>query len=516
MINKQEVALVAINPNAYHNTSTYILKNYAYKNVRIKNEINISLHFFDALVPPQSNAVDLYTRLILQNHCRVIGFSAYCWNIEIITQITRQIKLVSPETIILLGGPEATGNYKKIFNRYSEIDFIICGEGEISFQKFLKHTFFGLSINEVPNLVYRINDGLINNDCVELECLDEIPSIFASASADPNEIGGALYSFETKRGCEYACSYCLHHKGSHNIREYSLNYVYNELERLLNSDLTYIWITDPCFNQNEQRSIAILDYIELNNHKNIEFGFEIRGETLSEQFINKICRMPCIRFIALGLQTLTLKSLAAVNRIFDLNKFGENVRLIRSKNESIKIHIDLIFGLPLDTIDGYKHSINYALNLGCNIFTQPLKVLPGSSLFDEYKKYGIVVNETPPYEVLFSSSFNYTDMCNAKKINTIINLFQCHKDIKCLLDEYKNTLEINYADLFEVVGKCLWKKDNYFLFSNYHRVSVLKIYNILHSTLKELYPEVSVNLHGSTSNDVVQIDWGSISPQYDY
>jgi hypothetical protein len=107
-------------------------------------------------------------------------------------------------------------------------------------------------------------------------------------------------------------------------------------------------------------------------------------------------------------------------------------------------------------------------------------------------------------------------MCNAKKINTIINLFQCHKDIKCLLDEYKNTLEINYADLFEVVGKCLWKKDNYFLFSNYHRVSVLKIYNILHSTLKELYPEVSVNLHGSTSNDVVQIDCGSISPQYDY
>ena len=509
---KKKIKLITLNPNNLHNTSTYLLKAYAEKNEIIREKCEIELQFFDAIYPVQSNAEELYLQQIMDNNPEVIGFSTYCWNIDITLRLIKKLKLLLPTTVIFLGGPEATGQKKLLMQQKEEIDYIISGEGEISFEKFLLFLVGEINdIEEVSNLVWRKNTSIIENKYEYIENLDEIPMIYSERIADPNLIGGALYSFETKRGCEYNCTYCLHHKGFHNIREFSLEYVFRELDILFSSNLKYIWIIDPCFNENEERSIKILDYINEHNYKNIEFGFEIRNETMSIKFIKKICSMKCIRFIAVGLQTLSEKSLDAVNRRLNERKFEENIAYLKKYSRNLTIHVDLIYGLPLQTLAEYKESIDYVLELECEIFSQPLKVLPGAELSKQIYRYGIEYDINAPYTVIQTKHFRYEDMHNAFLINGILNVFQSNSMIQEALREVKKRENINYSALFQQIGEYIWEKGYVEIFANYYKISYTKLVNVLCEAVKNLYNGKFVC--ETKNEELVQLDWGSIAMQ---
>ena len=60
----------------------------------------------------------------------IIGFSCYIWNIEYILKLCGDIKLIKPDTIIILGGPEVSFNAQDLLLEHTFIDYIACGEGE--------------------------------------------------------------------------------------------------------------------------------------------------------------------------------------------------------------------------------------------------------------------------------------------------------------------------------------------------------------------------------------------------
>ena len=281
---------------------------------------------------------------------------------------------------------------------------------------------------------------------------------------------------------------------------------------MLKSKLKYIWIIDPCFNENEDRSIKILEYIDKNNKKNIEFGFEIRNETMSENFIKTICSMKWIKFIAVGLQTLNKVSLDSICRRLDFEKFEENIFLLQKYGNNITIHVDLIYGLPNDNIDEYKKSIDYVLSKKCEIFTQVLKVLPGSQLFLDRHRYGLVIDKVAPYELIASDTFTYEDICRAKNINAVLNLYQADEKIKTLLNNTSNIRNIALSDLFDLLGKSIWEKGYYNLFKNNFEFRISKIINILIDEINEIFKEPFINENILNDDYWIKPDWGSIAP----
>ena len=59
-----------------------------------------------------------------------IGFSCYLWNIEFISKILDEIKILLPECHIWLGGPEVSFNSSDRLRDYPAVKGIIVGEGE--------------------------------------------------------------------------------------------------------------------------------------------------------------------------------------------------------------------------------------------------------------------------------------------------------------------------------------------------------------------------------------------------
>jgi len=515
---KHSVSLIALNPQGEHSINIHLLKLYAEKDPQISEYAEIKLHFFDCLIPAQSNGTQYILKKILDDKSDMIGFSCYCWNIEEVLRLVNLIKLINPQKEIFLGGPEASCNAKHILSTEKNVDMIIKGEGEESFKKLMLYKIGILKdLNEVENLIFRREKEIIQNKESYISNLKEVPPIFANNSIDIKKFGENLYCFETKRGCHYHCSYCFHHKGSHEIREYPMEYVKKELDALLSSDLKYIWIVDPCFNDNEERSLEIIQYIVENNHKDIAFGFEVRNETLTEKFIQEMSKLKTIRFVAMGLQTVNKNALKAVNRALDIPKFEQNFELIKKHfSNEIRIHIDLIYGLPFDNLEGYKESIDYALGLGGIIFTQPLKILKGTKLFIDADKYGIVYNPESPHEVLYNDTFSYEDMCGAEKINAALSLYQCNSDIKSWIEHVARQCNIRISEVFQEVAESLWNKEYDSFFQNYREFSLGYLMEVVGGILKDSYGITFEIPEHVNKEEKVQLYWGSVAKQEFY
>ena len=79
---------------------------------------------------------------LLAERPRIIGIGVYIWNVEESTRLVAQLKAVSPETIIVLGGPEVSFEIdeQRICNL---ADHVITGWGDVSFVALVRQLMAG-------------------------------------------------------------------------------------------------------------------------------------------------------------------------------------------------------------------------------------------------------------------------------------------------------------------------------------------------------------------------------------
>ena len=85
--------------------------------------------------------VDIAEQL-LQNKPAIICFGVYIWNVEEVSQTVALIKQISPETIIVLGGPEVSHSPDSP-DVVELADYVVEGAGEISFKKLCEQVVSG-------------------------------------------------------------------------------------------------------------------------------------------------------------------------------------------------------------------------------------------------------------------------------------------------------------------------------------------------------------------------------------
>ena len=78
-----------------------------------------------------SRSIDVAESL-LSYDAKIIGFSLYIWNITETIRLLSIIKTVSPETVVVVGGPEISHEVEN--NKISSlVDYIICGNADVAF-----------------------------------------------------------------------------------------------------------------------------------------------------------------------------------------------------------------------------------------------------------------------------------------------------------------------------------------------------------------------------------------------
>ena len=386
---------------------------------------------------------------IVNSKPNVVGISTYIWNANVVISIIKQLKLILPETIILLGGPEASHNATFWLNQSA--DFVMYGDGEYDIATFIdalgdKNEE---AIKNIPGIYY-ISDNKIcftPKKSVMNEYINPYSEEYFSS------LKGSLSYIESSRGCPFSCSYCLSSNDS--IRLFPIEEIKHHLAELVESGTQTIKFVDRTFNCHLVRAKEITRYI-LSLETDCCFHFEVAADLFDEELLNLLISAPKGRIkLEIGLQSFNEDTLKAVSRVTNQQKAEENIRYLL-QNQNIHIHVDLIAGLPYETLETFIEGFNRAYQIGAHTLQLGfLKMLYGSRLREQAVEYDIQYTEKPPYEVTNTQWLSGDDIQILKKTeNALQNTYNKGRFLETLryvLDASKLTPFTLYHQMGSVV-----------------------------------------------------------------
>lgn len=346
---------------------------------------------------------DRAARSILSEKPGSVGFSVYLWNSLFFRELSEVLRTLSPDLILYCGGPEMT---EPDIIQWENCDYIIPGEGESGFRELMLHL---TGRNENPPPAIMKSGHLLE--------LDQIPSPYLNGIIPPGEYEGLIW--ELSRGCPFRCSFCAESRGIAGVRYHSLERIAQELDFFENHQLEQVFILDPTFNVNRDRTLAILSLIAKKTPA-IHYTIEIRAEFLDDETAEAFSRIHCS--LQIGLQSCHNSVLKKLNRSMDKKRFAEKMDLLN--RYGIVFGLDLIYGLPGDTVAGFMESLDYALEcLPNHLDIFRLSVFKGTELFDQADGYGLNFSKEPPYNVLCTETITAEELDELDRLALSFDFF---------------------------------------------------------------------------------------------
>ncbi|MBW4055267.1 MAG: B12-binding domain-containing radical SAM protein [Proteobacteria bacterium] len=369
-----------------------------------------------------------------------IGFSMYVWNHDLSCEIATLLRRIQPDIKLFCGGPEVTADPKSVLN-LGIFDFVITGEGEVPFLSLCQALKESGNYSKIPGVL--LPDSSILPPPPPVTNLDTIPSPYLTGIIDTHSNPGILW--QLSRGCSFTCDFCFDSRGIHGVRHFSLERIKSELQHFAATGVSQIFVLDSTFNLNPDRAKNILKMIKI-HAPNIHFHFEVRNELIDREMAELFAQIACS--LQIGLQSADREVLKLVGRSFNKTEFTAKVGLL-NKSGAV-FGFDLIYGLPGDTLDGFRRSLNYALSLYPNhldIF--PLAVLPGTTLASNGKSLNLCWNPNPPYILESTDSFSTADMAIAAELANACDIFYTRGKAVAWFNAIVAILSLKPSDLLQ-------------------------------------------------------------------
>ncbi len=357
----------------------------------------------------------IYTAL-LQEKAELYGFSCYIWNMELTVKAAQMLKLARPESVILLGGPEAGNRSYEILNRYPFVDGVMVGEGEETLHELLLAFKSGADMESLPQI-----RGLATRfypfSSRPLLDLNKMPQPYTAE--DIQEHKDKILYFETSRGCPFHCAYCLS-SAEDTVRPFPMAYVKQGLKQFFDAEVPLVKLIDRTFNYDSHRAAEILRFILEYSHQTC-VHLELEPRILTDEVLEVLKTAPKGKLQAeMGIQSTNPKTLAAVGRVFEKEQTEKNIKILQSY-QTMHIHLDLIAGLPYEDYESFGHSFDDVYALRPDMLQLGfLKVLPGTALQGEARIHAV---DFPPYEVVCTAWISPEELSRLKKVEEAVELF---------------------------------------------------------------------------------------------
>ncbi|QWC00085.1 B12-binding domain-containing radical SAM protein [Mycoplasmatota bacterium] len=395
--------------------SKYIHPNLAIRYLKANTDFLVDILEFNI-----KDKEETMIKQILDDNPKIIGFSVYIWNVEIVKSLIKKIRNLNKDIKIILGGPEVSYVNENYFEE-NLCDYIIINEGEESFNKLLHALKNKEDLSSVPNLMYKKNGMLIKNQTSLIKDLNKLKDPYDTIQE--KDMDHKIQYVELSRGCPYKCSYCLAslEKG---LRFFSLDRVKETIHSLVKKGAKTFKFLDRSFNAKPKIAQAFLEFIIEQNYDDVVFQFEINGDVLKKEFIEFLFHKApknLIRF-ELGIQSTNDIVNQEVNRYQNTKRLIDNIKLLQKSN--VTLHLDLIAGLPYEDLDSFKNTFNTIYQLFSDELQLGfLKVLKGTDIYYKTDKHQINYQDQAPYEIIDNQYITKNELNTIHKVETMLNIY---------------------------------------------------------------------------------------------
>jgi radical SAM superfamily enzyme YgiQ (UPF0313 family) len=353
----------------------------------------------------------------------IIGLGVYIWNASEITALVRLLKTISPETTIVLGGPEVSYETEDQ-ELVKHADYVIAGQADRAFAELCEQVLSSalprqkiLQAAQVP--------------------LENIRLPYDQFTED--DIANRMIYVEASRGCPYKCEFCLSSLDK-TAWPFDLDDFLAAMQRLYERGVRHFKFVDRTFNLKIDSSIRILEFFLDKQDQDLFLHFELIPDHLPEKLKTVIQQFPpgTLQF-EIGIQTFNPEVQKLISRRQDNQKASDNIHWLATQT-SAHLHTDLIVGLPGEDMQSFAQGFNQLLALDPGeIQVGILKRLRGTPIIRHTAAYDMRYNPLPPYNILSTDRIHFKDMQRLSR-------FARYWDLVANSGRFKMTLPMLLAD----------------------------------------------------------------------
>ncbi len=348
-------------------------------------------------------------------------------------EIAAVAKSACPTIPVVIGGAHVTMEPENVLREHSAIDFVVCGEGELTLEELVRALSEGgpEDCRKIEGLCYRGEDGsVVLNTRREL-----IPDLNVLPMPDRKYIDMEFYkninrrllpftrktpaaAIMTSRGCPFDCVFCSTKiMWRRKLRALSAERAVQEIEHLVRDyGVREIAIYDDQFVMDKERVHRICDMLiarRLGISLSIPAGTSIW--LVDEALLRKMKQAGFYR-LCFPIESGNLNTLKFIRKPIKLDQVKEKIRL--ASRIGFWTQGNFIIGFPYETREEIAETIRYAYDSGLDypIFFIA-KPYAGSELTGIMKKEGLL-RENITYSNIEHSSLD-TKTMSARELNEI-------------------------------------------------------------------------------------------------
>ena len=327
----------------------------------------------------------------------IVGFGVYIWNTVPTTEVVRQLKAARPDVRVVLGGPEVSHEWESQ-PIVALADHVVTGWGDVSFPRLCRALVYG------PRPLMKVMAG----EQAPLEQIDMPYGEFSDA-----DLAHRVLYVEASRGCPFKCEFCLSALDK-TAWAFDADAFLAALQTLYARGARSFKFVDRTFNLKMDASVRILqfflDRLAERPEAPLFLHFEVVPDHLPDRLKASLAQFPPgVLQLEVGVQSFNVDVQQRIARRQDNTKTEANLRWLRSHSHA-HLHVDLIFGLPGESLDSFASGFDRLWALGPHeIQLGLLKRLRGTPLAQRsmpgnVAEYGMVYEAQAPYILQYNDA----------------------------------------------------------------------------------------------------------------
>src|SRR3954452_14818910 len=360
------------------------------------------------LVLVQGKVRRVVERLVRDGDPEVVGLSVMTFQRRTALELVRVIRAIKPGVTVVAGGYDPSLAPEAYEEPGAGVDFLVRGEGDLTFRDLLRSLERGGSVHAIPGLSIHNGDRFVHNPPRPVSGLDDgsiaLPDRTSRVLDRYTFLGRPIDIVETSRGCTFDCSFCsIIEMRGRNFHAFGFERVLADIADARARGARAIFIVDDNITLNVARFEGMCKAIIAAGFNDIHYIVQAMTSSIANhgETLAPLMRAAGFRYVFLGIENVLDDDLAflkasAKNSQREGGRRTGNATLSaidRLHRAGMYVVGGIIVGNPDDTQESIDTNLRFAERFVDWPYIQHPTPYPGTPMTKDLRARGLVIND---------------------------------------------------------------------------------------------------------------------------
>jgi anaerobic magnesium-protoporphyrin IX monomethyl ester cyclase len=347
-------------------------------------------------------------RLVRESRPRLVGLSVMSFQRGTALRVADLVRRLCPGVAVVVGGYDPSLAVEAYTAPASGVDFVVRGEGELTFRDLVRALEQGGGFDAIPGLSYRDGEQFRHNADRPVHGLvdGEIrpPNRAARALAGYTFLGRQVDVVETSRGCTFDCSFCsIIEMRGRNFHRYTFDRVLADIRDAREHGARAIFLVDDNITLDVARFSALGGAIVVAGRDDLHYLVQAMTSAIASHgaSLAPLMRRAGFRYVFLGIENILdddlrfLKARAKNALRADGRTVGNatTTAIEHLRRHGLYVVGGLILGNPDDTLASIEANLAFARRYVDYPYIQHPTPYPRTPMNRELRERGLIASD---------------------------------------------------------------------------------------------------------------------------